>query len=113
MRKPSPSDFQFLSKVGLISSILCIVISQACSINFRPYRQWEMSRFRSVKVPNRSEVRTNAKYEKYFEQPHDKVWQTCLGIAAQGGGILGVRTDSNQSKIILFVASSNLAAVTF
>ena len=95
-----------------LASILIIVLAfqeLGCTNtkSLRPYFSWENDHFREIKVPSRNEILAKAKrkYTRIFEGPLDQVWKACLDIAIQGGGILGLKADSDESYQLLFVAN--------
>ncbi|WNM61912.1 M48 family metallopeptidase [Candidatus Nitrospira neomarina] len=78
--------------------------------SLRPYFSWERDHFKGIKLPSRNEILAKAKnnYTKNFPRPLAVVWQTCLNLAIQGGGILGLNADSDEDYRLLFIASKPL-----
>lgn len=81
------------------------VVASGCTQNLRPYRLWENNQFRDVVVPTKDKIKSGGGGKGTYAYPIDKVWQACLGLAVQGAGVLGVKTDLGKSYQLLFVAS--------
>lgn len=76
------------------------------------YQSFYENRLAGVRVPSYEQITSANKYEKedpvVLGQPSQKVWEVCLGLAAQSRGILGIAEDVGGGHRLLFVNGQNV-----